>query len=383
MLSIELSPILYLYHVMEITELAVFQVDLPIKEESYDWSGGNSYEAFDSTVVRIQTDEDITGYGEVSTLGSAYLPAFAKGARAGIEELAPTVLGADPTQPAVLANQLDRRLRGHPYAKSALDMASWDITGKATNMTVANLLGGRFGDAVPLYRAISQGTPTEMAERVAEYRDEGYEMFQLKTGGDPLTDAERIRAARAELDPDHVLDADANTGLSQHEAIRLVKSIQDIDVYIEQPCSTYEECHAVRQQTDHPFVLDEVMDGVHPILRGYQDNAMDIVNLKIAKVGGLTQARVIRDLCAELGLSMIIEDTWGSEIATTAIAHLAHSTPPDARLATTDFHNYNDITIADGAPAAMNGKMAAPEGVGLGLEPNEDILRDPVAIYSQ
>jgi L-alanine-DL-glutamate epimerase-like enolase superfamily enzyme len=370
------------YRIMEINELAVFQVDLPIKEESYDWSGDNSYEAFDSTIVRIRTDENVTGYGEVSTLGSAYLPAFAKGARAGIEELAPTMLDADPTQPAVLADQLDRRLRGHPYAKSALDMACWDVTGKIADMAVADLLGGRFDETVSLYRAISQGTPAEMAERVAKYRDEGYKTFQLKIGEEPLTDAERIRAARAELDPDHILDADANTGLTQHEAIRLVESVQDVDVYIEQPCSTYEECRAVRRRTDHPFVLDEIMDGVQPIIRGYQDNAMDVVNLKIAKVGGLTRARVIRNLCAELGVAMIIEDTWGSEIATAAIAHLAHSTPTDARFAATDFHNYNGVTTADGAPVVENGQMTASNRAGLGIEPREDILGDPVAMYS-
>jgi L-alanine-DL-glutamate epimerase-like enolase superfamily enzyme len=367
---------------MEVTELAVFQVDLPIEGGSYDWSGDNSYEAFDSTVVRLRTDEDATGWGEVTTLGSSYLPAFPRGARAGIEELAPAVLGANPTQPAVLADRLDRRLNGHPYAKSGIDVACWDVTGKTAGLPVAELLGGRFGESVPLYRAISQGTPEEMAERVATYRDEGYENFQLKIGGDPVTDAERIRATRAELDASHVLDADANTGLSQHEAIRLVEAVADVDVYVEQPCSTYEECRAVRKRTDHPFVLDEIMDGVHPILRGYHDDAMDVVNVKIAKLGGLTRARAVRDLCAELGLAMIVEDTWGSEIATSAIAHLAHSTPADARLAATDFHNYNAVTTADGAPSAEDGQMAAPTEPGLGIEPREDVLGDPVAVYS-
>jgi L-alanine-DL-glutamate epimerase-like enolase superfamily enzyme len=367
---------------MEVTELSVFQVDLPIEAGSYDWSGDNSYDAFDSTVVRLRTDEGATGWGEVTTLGSSYLPAFPRGARAGIEELAPAVLGADPTQPAVLADRLDRRLNGHPYAKSGIDVACWDVTGKTAGLPVAELLGGRFGDSAPLYRAISQGTPEEMAERVATYRDQGYENFQLKIGEDPVTDAERIRATRAELDDGHVLDADANTGLSQHEAIRLVEAVDDVDVYVEQPCSTYEECRAVRKRTDHPFVLDEIMDGVQPILRGYQEDAMDVVNVKIAKLGGLTRARAVRDLCAELGLAMIVEDTWGSEIATSAIAHLAHSTPADARLAATDFHNYNAVTTADGAPPAEGGRMSAPTEPGLGIEPREDVLGDPVAVYS-
>jgi L-alanine-DL-glutamate epimerase-like enolase superfamily enzyme len=367
---------------MEITELSVYQVDLPIAEGSYDWSGDNSYEAFDSTVVRLRTDEGVTGWGEVATLGSSYLPAYARGARAGVEELSETVLGSDPTQPAVLAERLDRRLRGHPYAKSALDVACWDVTGKAAGEPVADLLGGRFGDSVSLYRAIPQDTPEAMADSVATYRDQGYDTFQLKVGEAPTVDARRIRAAREVLGPEHVLDADCNTGLTRHEAVRLVESVRDVDVYIEQPCRTYEECRAVRRKTDHPFVLDEVIDGVGPVLEGYEDDAMDVVNLKIAKVGGLTRARTIRDLCSRLGFAMILEDTWASEIGTAAIAHLAHSTPPEAQFAATDFHNYNGVTTADGAPPAEGGRMTAPSDPGLGIEPREEVLGDPVATYA-
>lgn len=366
---------------MEITGIAVYQVDLPIAEGSYDWSGENSYEAFDSTIVRLETDANFVGWGEVVTLGSAYLPAYARGARAAIEELAPAVLGIDPTQPAVLAERLDRRLRGHPYAKSVLDVACWDLAGKVAGVPVSTLLGGRFGKDVPLYRAISQDTPEAMAESVATYRDAGYKNFQLKIGEDPVTDAKRIRATRTELDDECVLDADANTGMTRHEAVRLVEAVDDVDVYIEQPCHSYEACRAVRRKTDHPFVLDEVMTGVDAVVRGYQDDAMDVVNLKIAKVGGLTRARTIRNLCAQFELSMIIEDTWGSEIATAAIAHLAQSTPSDARLASTDFQSYNTVTTADGAPETADGRMRAPTAPGLGVEPGSDILGEPLATY--
>ncbi|MCD2204595.1 cis-3-hydroxy-L-proline dehydratase [Halobacterium sp. KA-6] len=366
---------------MEITSIKVYQVDLPIAEGSYDWSNGNSYESFDSTIVRLETDTGLAGWGEVATLGSAYLPAYARGARAAIEELAPAVLGADPTQPAVLAERLDRQLRGHPYAKSVLDVACWDLAGKAAGVPVSTLLGGQFGEDVPLYRAISQDTPEAMAKSVANYHDAGYENFQLKIGEDPVTDAERIRASRAELDDECILDADANTGLTRHEAVRLVEAIDDIDVYVEQPCQSYEACRAIRRKTDHPFVLDEVMTGIDAVVRGYQDDAMDVVNLKIAKVGGLTRARTIRDLCAQFELSMIIEDTWGSEIATAAIAHLAQSTPADYRLASTDFQSYNTVTTADGAPERADGRMRASTAPGLGVEPRLDVLGEPLATY--
>ena len=366
---------------MNVTEVAVFQVDLPIKDGTYDWSGGQSHASFDSTIVRLQTSEGITGWGETTTLGSAYLPAYAGGVRSGIEELVDVVIGADPSQPAVIGRHMDRRLQGHPYVKSAVDIACWDILGKVTGEPVVTLLGGRFEPEVPLYRAISQGSPSAMADRVTRYRKQGYRRFQLKIGEDARTDGRRIRAARERLDSDDILIADANTGLTQHDAIRLVKAVEDFDVYIEQPCDTFQSCQTVRQHTDLPYILDESIDSIDMLVRAYAANAMDMVNLKISKVGGLTKARQFRDLACELGVVMIIEDTWASEIGTAAMAHLAQSTPPDMRLATTDFFNYNDVTTASGAPAVTDGTIKASAKPGLGVSPDMNVLGDPIAVY--
>jgi L-alanine-DL-glutamate epimerase-like enolase superfamily enzyme len=234
---------------MKITGISAYRVELPLHEGSYKWSGGNSVEVFDSTVVAIQTDAGITGYGEVCPLGPAYLPAYAAGARTGIAELAPHLLGLDPTQLQVMNRRMDQALRGHPYVKSALDVACWDILGKAGGQSVATLLGGTYGEEFLLYRAISQDTPDAMAASVAHYRAEGYTKFQLKVGGDPDVDIRRIHAVAAKLQPGDVLIADANTGWTQHQAIRIAGAVRDVDVYIEQPCMHYEECLAVREHT--------------------------------------------------------------------------------------------------------------------------------------
>lgn len=368
---------------MQITRISAYQVDLPLHEGSYKWSGGNSVEVFDSTVVAVETDAGVTGYGEICPLGSAYLPAYATGARAGIAELAPQLLGLDATELSVLNRRMDQLMRGHPYVKSAIDVACWDILGHASDQPVATLLGGRYGEDFPLYRAISQDTPDNMAGRVEAYRKEGYTKFQLKVGGDPDTDIERIRAVAAKLQRGDVLIADANTGWRQHEAIRIAAAIHDVDVYIEQPCLTYEECLAVRRHTNRPFVLDEVIDDLSMVLRGVSDQAMDVVNLKISKVGGLTKARQIRDLCVSLGIAMTIEDTWGGDIVTAAIAHLAHSTPPELLFSSTDFNSYVTTSIATGAPIRSNGRLAAPSRAGLGFLPNFDALGDPVYATSR
>jgi L-alanine-DL-glutamate epimerase-like enolase superfamily enzyme len=363
---------------MKITGITAYRIELPLHEGSYNWSGGNSVSVFDSTVVAVATDAGITGHGEICPLGPAYLPAYAAGARTGINQLAPHLIGMDPTQLGLVNQRMDQAMRGHPYVKSALDMACWDILGQVSNQSIATLLGGRYGEEFALYRAISQDTPEAMAERVAVYRADGYKKFQLKVGGDPDTDIERIRIGADQLQRGDVLIADANTGWKQHQAIRVADAVRDTDVYIEQPCMSYEECLAVRHHTNRPFVLDEVIDDIGMVVRGFNDQAMDVINLKISKVGGLTKARQIRDLCVSLGIAMTIEDTWGGDIVTAAIAALAHSTPPEFLFSATDFNSYVTVSIAEGAPQRRNGRLAASLQPGLGIEPRMEVLGKPV-----
>jgi len=365
---------------MKITGIRAYQVDLPLHEGSYRWSGGNFVNIFDSTVVEILTDEGISGYGEVCPLGPAYLPAYAAGARTGISTLAPNLIGMDPTEISVVNDKMDRTLRGHPYVKSPLDMACWDILGKSSDKSIATLLGGRFGKDYPLYRAISQDSPEAMAEMVSKYRSEGYERFQLKVGGTLDVDVSRIRAVRKVLKGNEVLIADANTGWTQHEAVRVADQVRDVDVYLEQPCTSYEECLSVRRQTRKPFVLDEVIDDVSTVVRAISDRAMDVVNLKISKVGGLTKARQIRDLCVSEGIALTIEDTWGGDIVTAAIAHLAHSTPSNYLFTTTDFNSYVTKSTAENAPKRHEGRLEAPTGPGLGVNPCIEVLGKPIIV---
>lgn len=312
------------YKGLKITQITAYQVQLPLHETSYKWAGGKEVVAFDATVVRIRTNNPaIEGFGENTPLGPAYLAAYAEGTRTGIRTLAPSLLGADPTRLHHINLIMDRALKGHPYVKSALDMACWDILGKVAGLPVCELLGGRTQDKLQLYRAISQDTPDGMARNVEKYIKEGYRIFQLKVGGSPHEDIDRIRAVRQMLDrytsklretesPTLFMPlmCDANTGWKMHEALQVVNGVKDLQVYIEQPCLTYEECRSVRQHCPLPFILDECMDDIGMLTRIIADRSADAVNLKISKVGGLTKARAVRDLAASVGIAMNIEDTW-------------------------------------------------------------------------
>ena len=363
---------------MKIKRIVAYQVDLPLHEGSYKWSGGKSVDVFDSTIVAVETDDGLIGYGECCPLGPFYLPAYGAGVRTGIKELGSHLIGQNPIETGKLNQLMDKCLKGHPYVKSPIDIACWDIKGQVTGMPVCEMLGGRYGDDFILYRAISQIEPEAMAANVKKYRDEGYRRFQLKVGGNPDEDIERIKLAAAELNPGDKLIADANTGWLMHEAARVVRAVDDIDVYIEQPCETYEECLSIRERTSHPFILDEVINGIDILVRGHADRAMDVVNIKISKFGGITKAALARDLCVKLGITMTLEDSWGGDITTAAIAHLAHSTPTDYLFTATDFNSYVTVSTADGAPQRNNGRMSASNDPGLGIKPKMNILGNPV-----
>jgi len=362
---------------MKITKISVHQVDLPMKEGAYSW-GGQSFAAFDSTVVIIETNAGISGVGESCPLGSAYLPAYAQGVRSGIETLAPALLGADPRQVDAVYDLMDRNLRGHPYIKSAIDMACWDIFGKAMELPCYMLLGGLRNERVKLFKVLSRQDPDAMVAKLAEYQAQGFKKYQIKVGGDADSDIERITKILAARNPGDIFAADANTTWKMHDAMRVVGATKGLDYYMEQPCFTYEECLSVRRHCDQPMILDECMDSIGMLIRGRADNAMDQVNLKINRLGGLTKARQFRDLCLEFGIYMTIEDAWGGEIATAAIAHLAHSTPAVFHSQSSAFHEYTDLVIADSGPVIEDGTMRAADAPGLGVTPRMDALGDAV-----
>ena len=201
-------------------------------------------------------------------------------------------------------------------------------------------------------------------------------------GADPDEDVRRVQMALDAIKPGDVVIADANTGWLPHQAIRLVNALRDRDYYVEQPCATLAECLAVRAHAPQPMVIDELITGVGPFLQAWQARAMDVVNIKISRVGGLTKARQLRDLCEGLGIVMTIEDSWGGDLATTAIAHLAGSTRPEFLFTSTDFNSYVDLSLAGDAPRRRNGRLAVPSGPGLGIQVDEDRLGSPVLSLS-
>ena len=348
----------------------------PFVDGVYATSAGSAA-GFDAVVVAVDTELGVTGWGEMAPLGSFYSEAFAAGARAGVAELAPHLLGLDAGQPRAVAARMAEAMRGQPYIKSALDMACWDAAAREQGRPLCEALGGRLGDAAELYRSIPPLPPEQAAAAARRHAAAGYRRLQVKVGGDVHADAERLLAVRDAAGPAIRLVADANGGWSSAEAIRFLRAAGEAEYALEQPCASLEECAAVRARCPVPLLLDESIVSLHALLAAWRAGAADGVTIKLSRVGGVTPAVTMRDVAAELGLHVTVEDTGGASIDTAAMLHLSLSTPAGRRGPTVDFNGWVTVDNATGIPAPAGGRLAPPAGPGLGVEVLEDLLGEP------
>jgi cis-L-3-hydroxyproline dehydratase len=368
---------------VKIARVEVYGYDLTYVHGKYVMSRGRVIDTLASTVVRVTTADGVEGFGEVCPLGPAYLPAHAAGARAALRELAPAVLGVDAGNLAAVNAAMDAALMGHGYAKSALDTACWDALGRSVGRPVCDLLGGRLSDTFPLYFAVPLGPAEEMTAYVQARRDEGIHRFQLKVGADPHEDAARTRGVVEATGPEDVVVADANGGWGLQDAVVAARAIEHLErVFFEQPCQTMEECLIVRQRTTLPMVLDECITDVHSLLRAYEAKALEAFNLKISKVGGLTRAKLMRDLAVALGLRVTIEDAWGGDLVTAAVSQLAASTPPDTLFTVSFMNDWTNEHVAGHEPRSDGGYGSAPAQPGLGVDVDVAALGAPLFVAS-
>jgi cis-L-3-hydroxyproline dehydratase len=328
-----------------IVKVDLFSYDLTYVGGEYVMSGDRVISSLASTVARVETEDGFVGFGETCPLGSNYLPAHAAGARAALEEVAPHVLGLDACNPAAVSRAMDARLQGHGY--------------------------------------ISLDTPERMVEQVQSLRATGTHRFQLKLGNDPVEDAARARAVVEATSSEDVVFGDANCGWSLAGAITAARLMESLPrFYLEQPCRTFEECLRVREHTSLPMILDELIVDLQDLLRAWEARCLEGFNLKINRVGGLTQARLLRDVGQELGLIVNIEDSWGGDLTTAAVSHLAASSPAETAWMISFMNDWTREHIAGYVPRSHDGIGAAPPGPGLGVEVDLSSLT-PIASFSR
>ena len=367
---------------MKITTITVWLVPLT-SHETYYMADGKTCDTVETAVLRLETDSGHCGWGEVCPIPH-YLPAYARGVAPAVEEMAPVLLGADPIGPEALMDRLDHFLHGHDYAKSAVDTALWDLTAQAAGLPLYALLGGRRQQTMSLYHSITCVAPDEMARMAREAYQSGIRQFQAKLGADAdwRADVERLVKVREAVGDGPLVYGDWNCGASRLDATRTGRAVAHLDIMLEQPCRTLDECAAVRNATGLPMKLDECAHDTASLLMAHELGCMDAVALKLSKFGGMSAMRRARDLCLHLGAKMCIEDTWGSDVTTAALLHLGVSTNPHNLMNVCDLSGYVSPRLDETVPVRKDGRIEPPDGIGLGVAPDPDRLGTPVTVLN-
>ena len=367
---------------MKITRITVWQKTLPLSKPYWLSGGRLKFESLDSTFLRIDTDDGLSGWGEGCPWGHSYLPAHGPGLRGSLEILAPLLLGEDPREIERLNRVMDLALPGHLYAKSPLDIALWDILGRSAGLPLYSLFGGADGESVPANSSISTGAPEEMVALIETARMAGYRTHSAKVGGaDPALDIARIEVIEAARLPEEQITYDVNRAWTPALAIEVMNAV-GAGGWFEQPCETLEQCSQVRRLTRQPIMLDECLHSFQDHLEAWRAGVCQGVKVKPNRVGGLTKARRIRDFGVAVGWRMHIEDVGGTVLADSAALHLALSTPAENRLGSWLCHAHLVDDLAPGQGARnIEGAIFVPDQPGHGVRPDDSQLGDAVAVY--
>nr|WIE89110.1 mandelate racemase/muconate lactonizing enzyme family protein [Mesorhizobium sp. WSM4875] len=366
---------------MKITKVRVYRTTLKYNGGTFIWGRGNVVNSTQSTIIVVDTNAGISGCGEFCPVGNNYIEAHAEGVEAAARILGPKLIGEDPRQVGHIERIMDHAIRGHNYAKAPFDSACWDILGKATGQPVWMLLGGKLTEASPLFRSIPQGAPNKLEGSIEKYRQQGYRHFQIKVGNDWKQDIEQILTAAPLVRRGEQALADANQGWHLNEAVQVIKATRDVEYIMEQPCQTYEECLSLRRILDRPLKLDECITDMRSAQRVVEDRSAEYVCLKLAKQGGISKTRRIRDFLVDNRIPIVVDDTWGGDIASTVVAHVSASTPEEFLDSASDLHNYQEIPTGKPGPETRNGNLYVSDAPGLGVEPDYDVIGQPVATY--
>ncbi len=368
---------------MKIREVRLYQHDLAVQDGRYDMSISH-VETLDSTVVAIETDSGLIGYGETCPLGPTYQPQHAGGARAALQEIAPVLIGMDPTRIGLVNDAMDRSLLGHSYAKAAVDIACWDITGKHRGERVCDLLGGVHNDPVPSYYGILPTDPDDAATQALALQDQGFKRIQIKTGKNGVDIDIAVTKAVAQVTrPGVRLLADANRGWTQRDAILFSAACSDIPLALEQPCNTKAENAALRGRVHHPVFLDESADSITAVMEAVEGGVAQGFGMKVSRVGGISAMATVIAICSARSIPLTCDDTWGGDITAATTVHLGATVPTRLFEGTWIAEPYTAASYACLTEPVTNndGHMTIPTGAGLGIEPDLDAWPKPVAIF--
>ena len=368
---------------MKIAAIDVFQHDLPVKDAPYRM-GIQEVRHLDTTIVRLECDDGTVGYGETCPLGSTYQPQHALGVRAALAEMAPHLIGLDPTAIGRVNAAMDATLMGHRYAKAAIDVACWDATGKSYGVRVCDLLGGAVRERVPSYHGVLIASPEDSAADAARRQDEGFPRIQLKVGGRSVEeDIAAVRAVATVLRPGVRLAADANKAWTTRDATQVSQACRDVPMVLEQPCLSYAENASLVGKVAHPIYLDESAIDLATVVTAIAHGVADGFGMKVSRVGGISAMRSVRDVCAATRRPHTVDDTWGGDLVAAASLQVGATVDPSNFEGTWIAEPYVDHHYDEEHGIRLDGGwIEVPPGPGLGITPDESLWGDPAMAWS-
>jgi len=277
----------------------------------------------------VHTDEGITGLGEVSCTPVWSGEDNRSAAHFIQQELAPVLVGEDPTQIERLTRLMNRTLANNPFTKAGIQIALWDILGKVAGLPVYRLLGGAVRDFVTTKFSVSGLEPAKAAEVAAWAVAQGFRTMKVKVGIDPDQDVARVRAVREAIGPDIRLGVDANGGWAPRVAIQTIRRLYAYNIFFaEQPVADLDIAWLadVRRQVDVPVMADESVYSLQDALAIVRAGAADILSVYVGKGGGIGAARKIAAVAEAAGLTCTVGSNLELGVACAAMIHLAMAT---------------------------------------------------------
>lgn len=359
---------------MKVKRITPFATALPLRRPMK--TGGTEITAVENIFVRIETDDGLIGWGEASAAPRMTGETLAS-IMAAIRFLTPALEGRDPRDSAGNLAQMDKHMYGNASAKTALELALYDIAGKAAGKPVAELLGDVVRTRMPVLWMLATGETGADIEDGRAKIAAGFTAFKIKVGINPVeSDIERAIAIRAAM-PDVQISADANQGWTVDQAVRFVEGIGNALDFIEQPVMGHDlnGMASVARHTSVPIAADEGLHSNADIQRHHDGRAAQGGSLKMIKLGGMTRTYQASKMCGALGMSINMAGKIAeSSLANAGVLHLA-STAPNLNWGLSATQQYLETDVIHEGIKIIDGHVVRPNGPGLGVEIDEAALR--------
>ncbi|MSR59870.1 MAG: muconate cycloisomerase [Planctomycetaceae bacterium] len=367
---------------MRITHLETYAVRIPLKAERRMISALGQHIVSEYVLVRITTDTGLEGVGE-ATVMPRWSGETVWGARSLIDRVfAPLLVGRDPQAVAEIDDAMDRACAHNWFAKSAIEMACWDIQGKAAGEPVYKLLGGPHRPlAITCRFSMGAYEPERARRRARELVAEGFETIKVKVGGEPAHDIERVRIVREEIGPDRQIVIDANCGWDADTAIRCVNALADCRIsLVEQPTpdGDYAAIARVRREIEPPVMADDMCFNLIHARELIRNAGCDVISLYPGKNGGIRKSKEIADYAAKHGVACSIGSNLEWDIATAAMGHLVVGC---ANMQVEKYPGdmlgpeYHEVRIARNPLEIRGPVVTITDRPGLGIDVDWDVVR--------